>query len=257
MGDGSIAPNNKVSAQYGVKFAPDTRFSKELFVTMRKIAEKWVAQWKSSDRKAAMDLVFQTLLEGRLYTMTRLKVNFDYTSIEKEVSSCQNSALVETSRIFRKYLLTAFPKRSSKLNKFYRASYQEDAFKGSEGWFGTNRFGNPQVWRRIQALMESGLYDMWKSLFEFGLIYRNLNFSSENEFQPQSLVSNIATLFILFVGGVSLGVLAFLGEIGVLLVTRCGRCGARRRKKWKTIESIHIHIYICRISKVGNRMLRS
>lgn len=80
-------------------------------------------------------------------------------------------------------------------------SFQGDSYQGSVGWFGTNRFGNPKVLERIQPLVESGLFDMWKSLCQFGNIYKNLQFSSENEFQPQNIVSNIATLFILFSGG--------------------------------------------------------
>lgn len=42
MGDGGIPPSDKVSSQYGVLFTPNTRFSKELFVKMRKTAEEWV-----------------------------------------------------------------------------------------------------------------------------------------------------------------------------------------------------------------------
>jgi hypothetical protein len=210
MAEGNIPASNEPYEEYGVQVAPDTRLIKDIIVRLKEHADL-LRTTKHMSKKQAMDEAFLSTDMGRLYGKVIRVKDMDYSVIEQKISNCEKTVFVDTVELFQSYVKNAFPLRSTKANKFYTMSL--DTFKGRESWIAASTYGNPLVIARLKWIVHSGLFEMWRGIMEYGNRVKKLSLKLQAEFEPQKLVSNLSTIFIIFSSLLVLDFAVFVGEL--------------------------------------------
>jgi len=217
MAEGDIPALLEPYDQYGVLSPPHTRLQKDIIVGLKERAD-FIVSTRTLSKKFAMDEAFMNDKWGNLYGSLGMNIirGLDYSAVERELSKCDKSVFIETVDIFESFVKKAFPRRSTRVNKYFTVS--SDTYIGRVGWIAGSSFGNSLVLWRLKRLVESGIFGMWNAIMEYGNRVKRLNVNLTSEFHPQTLVSNIITIFIIYSVLSTLTLFVFSVELALFAV---------------------------------------
>jgi hypothetical protein len=208
-------PLNSLSARYIT-----SQFQQDLLKFYRGIKGEWFPPLPPIEVEL---LIRNPLIFERNKGLAELAINrsiprrsmqihpYNYTEAEDEASKCDETAFVDYSEVFEKYLSKGFPTRSKRTGALYRKS--KDTFLDGTSHISYTDYRNPIIIRRLRNALEAGLYTFWKNFRSYLIVIKSFRFQAmARNNKPLAMEFGIFTLFIGLIGLLIVSCVAFAYE---------------------------------------------